>query len=160
MTVSVEPAHLGSALAEVRALFEEYAATLGIDLEFQGFAAELKGLPGAYAPPGGRLLLGLVDGRPSGCVGIRPLESGVCEMKRLYVRPGCRGAGLGRGLATAAVEAARAAGYTAMRLDTLAGMAEARMLYQRLGFRPIAAYRHNPIPGAEFLELTLRSPEG
>jgi len=81
-------------------------------------------------------------------------------MKRLYVRPGFRGAGLGRRLASAAVDEARAAGYSAMRLDTLSGMAEARGLYQRLGFRPIAAYRHNPIPGAEFLELTLSGTEG
>jgi putative acetyltransferase len=160
LTASIEPALLGNALREVRALLEEYAAQLGIDLEFQGFAAELIELPGAYAPPAGGLLLGRVGGRPAGCIGVRPLEGDVCEMKRLYVRPGFRGAGLGRRLASAAVDEARAAGYSAMRLDTLSGMAEARGLYQRLGFRPIAAYRHNPIPGAEFLELTLSGTEG
>ncbi|MGN6393311.1 MAG: GNAT family N-acetyltransferase [Gemmatimonadales bacterium] len=160
MRVAIEPAHLGAALVEVRALFEEYAARLGIDLEFQGFAAELSALPGDYEPPGGRLLLGRVEDRPAGCVGVRPLAPGVCEMKRLYVRPSYRGVGLGRRLASVAVEEARSAGYAAMRLDTLIGMAEARTLYQRLGFRAIAPYRHNPIPGAEFLELTLHGTEG
>jgi putative acetyltransferase len=160
LRISIEPAHLGSALIEVRALFEEYAARLDFDLEFQGFATELRAMPGVYAPPDGRLLLGRAEDRAAGCVGVRPPEPGVCEMKRLYVRPDCRGAGLGRRLATAAIEEARAAGYTAMRLDTLAGMAEARTLYRRLGFRAIAPYRHNPVPGAEFLELTLIGGEG
>jgi GNAT superfamily N-acetyltransferase len=158
--VEVEPAHGGGALTEVRALFQEYASELGIDLEFQGFSAELRGLPGAYASPVGCLLLGRVDGTSAGCVGVRPLEPAVCEMKRLYVRPEFRGAGLGRRLVTAAIEWARPAGYAAMRLDTLARMAEARALYRRLGFRRIEAYRHNPLAGAEFLELPLRPREG
>jgi putative acetyltransferase len=157
---SIEPALDDSSLAEVRVLLEEYAASLGIDLAFQGFDAELAELPGAYGPPAGRLLLARVDGRAAGCVAVRPLESGLCEMKRLYVRPAYRGSGLGRRLAEEAVREARAAGYQAMRLDTLDTMAAARGLYGTLGFRPIAAYRHNPVPGAEFLELDLRRAEG
>lgn len=160
MRVDIGPGHHGRAVAEVRALFEEYASGLGFDLEFQGFSAELETLPGAYAPPAGCLLLGGVDGEPAGCVGVRPLESAVCEMKRLYVRPRFRGTGLGRRLAAAAIEHARAARYSAMRLDTLAGMAEAHSFYQRLGFRRIEAYRQNPLPGAVFLELALLPGEG
>lgn len=160
MTTSIEPALDGSSLVEVRVLLEEYAASVGIDLAFQGFDAELAELPGAYGPPAGRLLLARVDGRAAGCVAVRPLESGRCEMKRLYVRPAYRGSRLGRRLAEEAVREARAAGYRAMRLDTLDTMAAARSLYGTLGFRPIAPYRHNPVPGAEFLELNLRRAEG
>jgi GNAT superfamily N-acetyltransferase len=160
MTASIERVVAGEPLAEVRRLFEEYAASLGFDLCFQGFAKELEDLPGAYAPPAGCLLMARMDGAPAGCVAMRPLEHDVCEMKRLYVQPGFRGTGLGRQLAESIVAAARGAGHAAMRLDTLATMGAARALYASLGFRPIAEYRHNPVPGSEFLELDLRATKG
>jgi len=160
MSISIGQVTAGPELAEVRALFEEYAASLGFDLCFQGFAEELSGLPGAYAPPSGRLLLARAHGAPAGCVALRALSPEVCEMKRLYVRPAFRGTGLGRRLAEAVIADARSSGYVAMRLDTLATMASARTLYGSLGFHPIAAYRHNPVPGAEFLELPLGPTEG
>jgi putative acetyltransferase len=149
-------AHGSEHVSVVRVLFEEYAAALGIDLAFQDFDRELDELPGEYVPPGGRLLLALDGKDPAGCVGLRPFEPGVCEMKRLYVRPAHRSTGLGRSLAEAIVQAGRDAGYERMRLDTLPTMEAARALYRSLGFVEIEAYRPNPVHGTTYFELALR----
>ena len=127
-------------IALSRTLFEEYADSLSIDLSFQGFAAELAGLPGVYAPPRGRLLLALAGRDASGCVALRPLGDGVCEMKRLFVRSGFRGQGIGKLLAERIVQEARAIGYRTMRLDTLPSMHTAIRLYEGIGFVRCAAY--------------------
>ncbi|HEU4953555.1 MAG TPA: GNAT family N-acetyltransferase [Gemmatimonadales bacterium] len=143
-------------LAIARGLFEEYAASLEVDLGFQDFAEELAGLPGEYTRPTGGLMLGFEGSEPVGCVAFRRLAPDIAEMKRLYVRPWARGGGWGRRLAERAVSDAREAGYLRMRLDTLPAMGSAQRLYLALGFAEIAPYRHNPVPGARFLELDLR----
>jgi putative acetyltransferase len=143
-------------LAAARRLFRAYSDWLAVDLGFQDFEQELATLPGAYAPPQGRLLLAKVAGEAAGCVALRPLEPGICEMKRLWVEPGFAGTGLGRELALAIIQAARDAGYRRMRLDTMpARMPAAQHLYGTLGFREIAPYYHNPLDGVVMLELAL-----
>ena len=143
-------------LDEIRTLFEAYEAELDFDLCFQNFQAELDGLPGAYAPPEGCLLLAEYEGRTAGCVALRKLEDGICEMKRLYVRPGFRGHRIGRLLTETLIGQARGLGYTAMRLDTVPKMKRARALYAKLGFREIEPYYTNPIEGAFYMELDLK----
>jgi GNAT superfamily N-acetyltransferase len=135
--VQLIQAHDAARVPAVRELFMEYAAGTGLDLCFQNFATELAELPGNYAPPQGRLLMAVKDRHHAGCVALRPLEEGVCEMKRLYVRPRFRGQGLGRALATAVIAEARIIGYRTMRLDTLAVMKEAVALYRSIGFQEI-----------------------
>jgi ribosomal protein S18 acetylase RimI-like enzyme len=139
----------------IRTLFRAYGASLGYDLCFQGFEEELAGLPGRYEPPGGRLLLGELDGTPVGCVALRALDETTCEMKRLYLDPRARGTGAGRALAERIVEAARGIGYRRMVLDTIPSMSAAVALYRTLGFTPIAPYYPNPIPGVLYLQLGL-----
>jgi ribosomal protein S18 acetylase RimI-like enzyme len=140
---------------DVVALFREYAAGLGFDLAFQGFEAELAELPGEYAPPGGALLLARDEASALGCVALRRIDATTCEMKRLYVRSGGRGSGLGRRLAEAILDEARRKQYRFMRLDTVPSMANAIALYRRIGFREIEPYRFNPIEGALYMEVTL-----
>lgn len=154
--VPIVAAYRPEDMAVVRDLFWEYARSLDIDLGFQGFEQELAGLPGRYAPPAGRLLVAQSATGAAGCVALREISQGVCEMKRLYVRPAFRGHNLGRRLAEAVIACARTAGYEYMRLDTLDTMASALALYASLGFARIPAYYHNPSTTAVFLELKLR----
>ena len=142
-------------MALTRTLFEEYAEWLGVDLCFQGFAAELAGLPGLYARPQGRLLLALTGAEAAGCVALRPREDGICEMKRLFVRPAFRGQGLGKLLVEHIVAEARAIGYQKIRLDTLPSMQAAIRLYETLGFDRCAPYYETPLPDTVFMELRL-----
>ena len=140
---------------KARELFLEYAAWLKVDLCFQGFDQELAALPGKYAPPQGRLLLAGAEGELAGCIALRPLEPGMGEVKRLYVRPAFRGRGIAKKLAEELIAAARAIGYARLRLDTLAFMREAAALYRSLGFVDIAPYYDNPLPGVVYMELKL-----
>lgn len=143
-------------LEQTRQLWREYAAWLEVDLCFQNFEQELAGLPGRYALPEGRLLLAHSDDRLAGCIALRKIDEGICEMKRLYVRPSFRGQGMGRQLTARLIEEALRIGYARMRLDTLpAKMNQALAMYRSFGFTEIAPYYHNPDAGAVFMELTL-----
>ncbi|MCO5978931.1 GNAT family N-acetyltransferase [Ideonella oryzae] len=157
--IQLTPPDGDAALAQVRVVFTEYAQTLGVDLGFQDFEAELAALPGDYAPPHGHLLLAYVDGELAGCGAFRPLPdvdyANACEMKRLFVRRAFRRFGLGRLLAQALMDQATQAGYSAMLLDTLDDMEAARGLYASLGFEEIPPYYFNPLPGAHYLKAEL-----
>ena len=154
---TIRPSASADDVATVRRLFVEYEDSLGVKLCFQGFEDELASLPGAYAPPGGALLLAEHEGKVVGCVAVRPLDPPkIAELKRLYVRPEGRGLGAGRALTEAALSFVRAAGYESIRLDTLPEMKEAQGLYRRLGFHETAPYRHNPVEGSIYMELALR----
>jgi len=143
-------------IGQARELFLEYAESLGFSLCFQNFDQELAGLPADYSPPQGRLLLAEYDGQLAGCVALHRLDAGICEMKRLYLRPRFRGKGLGRTLAERIVAEARQIGYRRMRLDTVEPvMKDAVAMYRKLGFNEIAPYRPNPIAGAMYMELEL-----
>lgn len=146
----------GADVAACRELFVEYQRALGVSLCFQGFDRELAGLPGDYAPPRGRLYLALAAGKPAGCAALRPLFHRDAEIKRVYVRPEHRGAGLGRILAARVIEEARALGYETLKLDTLPGMKAAQRMYEDFGFRDTAPYNDNPVEGVRFMALALR----
>jgi len=153
--VDIRPAEWNTDAGHVRELFAEYAGSLGFDLSFQDFDRELAELPGEYVPLGGCLLLACCEERVAGCVAMRKIDRQVCEMKRLYVRPGFRGRRVGRLLADAVIDEARRIGYRRMRLDTAPDMIAAITLYESLGFTSIPPYRHNPLQGARFMELVL-----
>ncbi|WP_436278433.1 GNAT family N-acetyltransferase [Ottowia thiooxydans] len=152
-------AHTPEQIKVIGELFEEYASSLQVDLDFQGFKEELAQLPGEYAEPRGVLLLALVDGEAAGCCALSPLDdvdySNASEMKRLYVRKAFRGFGLGRQLAESILEMAERLGYACVLLDTLSDMEAARALYEELGFMEIPPYYHNPIAGAHYLKADL-----
>ena len=151
--------HSATDWAEVRAIFTEYAQSLAVDLDFQGFESELAELPGDYAEPRGALLLAWVHGSVAGCCALRPLDASdytnAAEMKRLYVRQSFRGLGLGRHLTEAILDAARSRGYSCVLLDTLDDMESARALYEDLGFSEIPPYYHNPHAGAHYLKVDI-----
>lgn len=151
----IRPASTGEDIAIARTLFGEYAAWLGVDLGFQGFSRELAGLPGAYAPPRGRLLLAAALGQDVGCVAARPVSNEVCEMKRLFVRPQARRHGVARLLVAEIIAWAGRAGYETMVLDTLNWMHPAIALYESFGFERTAPYYDNPLPGAVYFRLRL-----
>ena len=150
--IDIAVADTPRALNTVRELILEYAAILPVDLEYQDFDREVAELPGAYTSPLGCLLLATDGDVALGCVAVRRIEAGVCELKRLYVRPSGRGRGIGRRLAQAAIDFAPSAGYRAMRLDTLPTMTEAKRLYRELGFREIEPYRFSPVIGNVYFE--------
>lgn len=157
--VALAPASTDSDMTQAAELFREYADSLGLDLSFQNFDAELAALPGDYAAPRGVLLLAYVDEALAGCCALRPLDNAdianAAEMKRLYVRKAFRGFGLGRQLAEATLDAARQAGYASVLLDTLDDMEAARNLYTDLGFEETEPYYYNPIAGAHYLKADL-----
>lgn len=157
--ISILTAENSSAVEAARFLFQEYAQSLSIDLCFQDFDQELALLPGEYQSPRGALLLARVGEEWAGCCALRPLDTtdyaNACEMKRLYVRPGFRGLGLGRRLAEAILEQARLAAYDCILLDTLDDMESARALYEELGFEAVPPYYFNPIAGAHYLKADL-----
>ncbi|MCB2145260.1 MAG: GNAT family N-acetyltransferase [Deltaproteobacteria bacterium] len=145
-----------SQIQTLRELFREYEAFLQVDLCFQRFEEELASLPGKYAPPQGALLLATASGKAAGCVAMRPHDAGVCEMKRLYVRPAYLRQGIGKKLALSVIERAGEAGYARMRLDTLEKLGPALSLYAALGFQKCPPYYENPLPGVIYMERTLR----
>ena len=156
MSITIRQATGGGDIGIIRRLFMDYAQSLPIDLAFQRFEQELASLPGKYAQPLGALLLAFdEEDNLLGCAGVRPMDSGACEMKRLYVVPAGRGTGAGRQLAQAAINTARLIGYNEMRLDTLPSMVAAQGLYASLGFVQIKSYYATPVEDTVFMKLLL-----
>jgi GNAT superfamily N-acetyltransferase len=160
VVLRITPVLTEKSVSQARNLFREYASMPGVAPCIEDFEKEVAGLPGSYAPPGGRLLLAIQEnpgsmGEAIGCAALRKFETATCEMKRLYVRPALRGKGAGRELVSALIAEARSIGYQRMLLDTLATMKEAHKLYRTLGFREIPSYQKNPLASALFFELLL-----
>jgi ribosomal protein S18 acetylase RimI-like enzyme len=153
---TIRPATSPADFELIRILFEEYAASLGVELGFQQFEEEIASLPGKYSPPGGCILISWVGPEPAGCVAMRPWSEKDCEMKRLYIRDAFRGEGLGKQMIAEIVCRAAQAGYERMLLDTLPSMRTAQLLYRSFGFQEIEAYRPNPIPGTRYFALQRR----
>jgi len=156
--IRLQSAQTPEFVATIRKLFVEYSESLEVDLCLQGFAEELAELPGDYARPAGRIALAFQGNEVAAGGALRPLGSDVCEMKRLYVRPAFRGKCIGGAMVDALISSARDIGYQRMRLDTLPSMATAIAVYRSRGFKEIAPYRANPVPGALFFELALANP--
>lgn len=154
-SITLAPVESQEQVSVARELFREYANAIGVDLEYQGFTAELAALPSPYTSPHGTLLIAQIDGATAGCVALRRLDHETGEMKRLYVRPAFRSYGLGKYLVETVIQVARRAGYTALRLDTLPCMETAQGLYRKLGFTEISAYNSSYLPGTRFYELRL-----
>jgi putative acetyltransferase len=153
--IEIGPAGIPDDLPALRQLLREYAESLGTHVCFQTFDRELAELPGAYAEPGGRLLVARTGDQLAGCIALRPLPGGAGELKRLYVRPDFRGHGLGKKLALRLIREAAVIGYSQLYLDTLPTMTEAAALYRSLGFQPVEPYSPDPVAGAIFLGLPL-----
>jgi ribosomal protein S18 acetylase RimI-like enzyme len=153
--ISIKPARTPAEFDAARALISDYNQELGVDLEFQGISEELAGLDRVYAPPHGRLVIAWGGNEAVGCVGLKPIDGATCEMKRMYVKPGYRGQGVGLGLAKRIMVEGKKLHYTTMRLDTLVSLQAAVGLYRRLGFREIEPYYDNPLPDVLYLECQL-----
>lgn len=154
--INIVEANTKEFIDSAKELIREYADSLAFDLGFQNFDQEMDDFPGQYSFPRGCLYIALSESQAIGCVALRDLGQGICEMKRLYVKPNFRGRRVGKLLAKAVIKSARDLGYDRMRLDTIPSMKQANMLYTTLGFKQIAPYRFNPIEGATFFELILK----
>ncbi len=154
--INIIEANTKELIEKSKELVREYAQSLEFDLSFQDFDQEMENFPGQYTLPQGCLYIALDENQPIGCVALRDFGQGICEMKRLYVKPNSRGQKVGKLLAEVVIKAARDMGYDHMRLDTIPSMKQANMLYSALGFKQIAPYRFNPIEGATFFELNLK----
>lgn len=154
--INIVEANTKELIEQAKELIREYAQSLEFDLGFQDFDQEMENFPGQYASPKGCLYIALDENQPIGCVAVRDFGQGICEMKRLYVKPNFRGQKVGKLLADVVIKAARDMGYDYIRLDTIPSMKQANMLYNSLGFKQIVPYRFNPIEGATFFELNLK----
>lgn len=153
--ITIKPAHTEPNLSHIRVLFREYIEALGFHLNFQDVDREMAELPGRYEPPEGRILIAEYNGEVAGCVAMKQLGPGICEMKRFYVRPAHRGHGIGLKLAEAIIAEAKSAGYEQMRLDTAPSMQSAIRIYESLGFTDTEPYVFNPVEGVRYLALRL-----